>query len=155
MSPPTTPKPSLQRVLQRALKRPVFATTAMSGVLLWGAASAALAQAPLVAGEVVRINTAVQKITLKHGEIPNLDMPPMTMVFAVQQPSDLAALQPGDRVRFSAEKVGGQYTVTTLQALTADAPAASTVSPEAPEVPAGDTARGSAIGSGAAATHRH
>lgn len=146
MSPPFTPK------------RPLFITgftTALSAVLLWCTATASMAQAPLVDGEVIRINTAAQKITLKHGEIPNLDMPPMTMVFGVQQQGDLAALQPGDRVRFSADKVGGQYTVTTLQAVTAGAPATSTAPPVAPTGGASATTGEPANSSGTAAAHRH
>lgn len=73
-----------------------------------------LAQAPQVDGEVKKIDKAQGRITLKHGEIKNLDMPPMTMVFRVADPKMLDSVAVGDKVRFAADKVGGNYTVTTL-----------------------------------------
>ena len=65
--------------------------------------------------EVRKVDTAAGKLTLKHGEIKNLDMPPMTMVFRVKDAAMLSKLQTGDRVKFSAEKIDGQYTVTSIQ----------------------------------------
>ncbi len=85
----------------------VFAlSTLLSGVLL--------AQAPTTEGEVKKIDKAQGKITLQHGEIKNLDMPPMTMVFRVSDAKMLDSVAVGDKVRFVADKVGGNYTVTTL-----------------------------------------
>ena len=77
-------------------------------------AAAALAQAPTTTGEVTKVDRAQGRITLKHGEIKNLDMPPMTMVFQVADPKLLDGVSAGDRVRFAAEKVDGRYTVTAL-----------------------------------------
>lgn len=65
--------------------------------------------------EVRRIDLATNKVTLKHGEIPNLDMPPMTMVFVVKDPNQLKGLKVGDRVQFTAEQLNGAYTVTNLE----------------------------------------
>ena len=80
--------------------------------------AAATAQAPTPAeGEVRRIDSSAAKITLKHGDIKNLDMPPMTMVFRVKDPSLLARVKTGDRVRFTADKVDGDYTVLSLEPL--------------------------------------
>lgn len=78
---------------------------------------AAFAQAPLpvVDAEVRKIDTEQQKITLRHGEIANLDMAPMTMVFRVKEPALLQKLKPGDKVRFTADKVDGALTVMTLE----------------------------------------
>ena len=63
------------------------------------AASALLAAAPALAqstdAEVMKIDRPQQKLTLKHGEIRNLDMPPMTMVFRVQDPAMLDAVKVG------------------------------------------------------------
>lgn len=77
---------------------------------------AAFAQAPLpvVDAEVRKIDTEQQKITLRHGEIANLDMAPMTMVFRVKEPALLQKLKPGDKVRFTADKIDGALTVMTL-----------------------------------------
>ncbi|MGA0609534.1 copper-binding protein [Caldimonas sp. KR1-144] len=85
------------------------------------AALAALAAATIAAhaqttdGEVRKIDKAQAKITLKHGEIKNLEMPAMTMVYRVKDPAVLETLQVGDKVKFHAEKVGGQYTVTEIR----------------------------------------
>jgi Cu(I)/Ag(I) efflux system periplasmic protein CusF len=67
-------------------------------------------------GEVTKLDTAQAKVTLKHGEIKNLDMPPMTMVFRVKDAKMLDGLAVGAKVRFSAEKINGQYTVTEIKA---------------------------------------
>lgn len=82
----------------------------------------ALAQAPTptpspAEGEVRRIDTGAAKITLKHGDIKNLDMPPMTMVFRVKDATLLSKVKAGDRVRFTADKVDGDYTVLSLEPL--------------------------------------
>jgi len=77
-------------------------------------ASPAKPTAPTQA-EVRRIDLANAKVTLKHGEIPNLDMPPMTMVFVVKDPNQLKGLKVGDRVQFTAEQVNGAYTLTHLE----------------------------------------
>lgn len=66
-------------------------------------------------GEVRKINKETKKVTIRHGAITNLGMPPMTMVFQVSDPALLDAVQVGDKVRFSAEKREGAFIVTTLQ----------------------------------------
>lgn len=70
---------------------------------------------PLAEAEVRRIDTAANKISLKHGEIKNLDMPPMTMVFQVSNPALLGKIKVGDKVRFTATQVNGAYTVMSLE----------------------------------------
>lgn len=77
-------------------------------------ASAALAQTPMTAGEVTKIDKAGGRLTLKHAEIKHLDMPPMTMVFRVADPKLLDGLAVGSRIRFAAERIDGQYTVTQI-----------------------------------------
>jgi Cu/Ag efflux protein CusF len=72
------------------------------------------AQSPSIQGEVTKLDKAGGRITLKHGEIKHLDMPPMTMVFRAANPKLLDGLAVGDRVRFSAERINGQYTVTAV-----------------------------------------
>jgi len=86
----------------------------LTGVASLVVAAAALAQATTAGGEVVKVDKAAGRITLKHGEIRNLDMPPMTMSYRVREPKLLDGVAAGDRVRFVAERVDGQYTVTAL-----------------------------------------
>ena len=66
-------------------------------------------------GEVRKVDKAAGKITLKHGPLAKLDMPPMTMVFRVKDPAMLEQVKQGDNIRFKADKVDGNYTVTELQ----------------------------------------
>lgn len=77
--------------------------------------AAAAASAAGVDAEVRKVDAAQGRVTLKHAEIKNLDMPPMTMVFRVRDPKLLDGLAAGDKVEFEAEKIDGQYTVTTLR----------------------------------------
>jgi Cu/Ag efflux protein CusF len=68
-------------------------------------------------GEVRKVDRENRKITLKHGEIRSLDMPPMTMVFRVRDAAMLDGLKAGDKVKFSAEKIDGAYAVTAIEAV--------------------------------------
>ena len=79
-----------------------------------GAASAQGAAASSQ-GEVRKVDKAAGKITLKHGEIRNLDMPPMTMVFKARDAAMLAKLKVGDKVRFHAEKSKDDLLLTVLE----------------------------------------
>ena len=80
-------------------------------------APAASAPAPNADGEVRKVDKEQAKITLKHGPIANLDMPPMNMVFKVASPKLLDGLKAGDKVRFAAENVSGALTVTAVEAV--------------------------------------
>ncbi|OYZ17766.1 MAG: hypothetical protein B7X65_18590 [Polaromonas sp. 39-63-25] len=66
-------------------------------------------------GEVRKIDKENQKITLKHGDIKNLDMPGMTMVFKVKDAAMLDKVQVGSKVKFKAEKSDGAIAVTSIE----------------------------------------
>ncbi len=82
--------------------------------LLVTISATAMAALPMVDGEVRKIDLSAKKITLKHGEIKNLDMPPMTMVFQVADPAMLEKVKVGDKVQFSVEEKNGAMTVLTI-----------------------------------------
>jgi Cu(I)/Ag(I) efflux system periplasmic protein CusF len=85
----------------------------LSGAML---ANVTLAQAPMVNGQVTKIDESAGKITLKHGPIKKLDMNEgMTMVFRVQDPAMLKQVKAGDKVKFDADKINGQFTVTKIE----------------------------------------
>jgi Cu(I)/Ag(I) efflux system periplasmic protein CusF len=65
-------------------------------------------------GEVRKIDKAAGKITLQHGEIKSLDLPPMHMAFSVQDPALLDRVKVGDKVSFTAAKIHGAYTITAI-----------------------------------------
>ena len=71
----------------------------------------------LAEGEVRRIDPGTQKITIKHGEIKSMDMPPMTMVFTAAQPALLNNLKVGDKIRFAVDQQAGKMTVTRIEPL--------------------------------------
>jgi Cu/Ag efflux protein CusF len=79
------------------------------------AAKAASSAAPLSEGEVRRVDKDAKKLTIRHGPLQNLDMPPMTMVFQVQDAAMLDNVKPGDKIKFAADKIGGAYTVTKIE----------------------------------------
>jgi Cu/Ag efflux protein CusF len=68
----------------------------------------------MVDGEIRKIDKAQAKITLKHGPIKAVDMPPMTMVFRVKDAKQLDKLAAGDKVRFAVEQAGDQLVVTQI-----------------------------------------
>ena len=78
-------------------------------------AFSAHAQTEWVSGEVKKVDLAQGKVTIQHGEIVNLDMPPMKMVFVVENPALLEGLKADDRIRFVADKKNGRYTVVKLE----------------------------------------
>ena len=96
-----------------------FALAASCGAQAQPAAPAAAtpsaAAAEMTDAEVRKVDRETQKLTLKHGDIKNLDMPGMTMLFRVSDPAMLDRVKPGDKVKFRAEKTGGAFVITELK----------------------------------------
>jgi Cu/Ag efflux protein CusF len=86
-------------------------------LMLWLSTQAALAQSPsLIAGQVVKVDPSANKITIRHGSAPKLNMnESMTMVYAVSDPNLLKAVKAGDKINFDADRVNGQLTVTKIE----------------------------------------
>ncbi|MCY7319805.1 MAG: copper-binding protein [Ramlibacter sp.] len=110
---------SIQRVLCASAL--AILTTGFSSIVLAQSTGTAAAQAKpatteMTDAEVRKVDKGNKKITLKHAEIKNLDMPPMTMVFLVNDVAMLDKVKAGDKVRFKASNDGGKMTVTEMQA---------------------------------------
>ncbi len=90
-------------------------TTQLLATLLLTLSASAMATLPMADGEVRKIDVSAKKITLKHGEIKNLDMPPMTMLFQVKDPAMLEKVKLGDKVQFTVENANGAMTVLTIE----------------------------------------
>lgn len=71
--------------------------------------------ASMTDGEVRKIDKEARKITLKHGDIKNLDMPGMTMVFTAKDKALLGSVKAGDKVRFMVVSEGGKMVLTDIQ----------------------------------------
>ena len=112
----------------KPIKRALYSAVALLSISHLGAAgaqdkptSAVTPRSSLVVGvemsdgEVRKIDKELGKITLKHGEIKNLDMPAMTMVFQVKVAAMLDKVRVGDKVKFRAEKAGSGMVVTEIE----------------------------------------
>ena len=84
------------------------------GAILLAMVFPALAQ-QFAEGEVRKIDRKAKTVTLKHGPVQSLDMPAMTMVFQVRDPALLKRVKLGDKIRFQAEMLGGEATVTKIE----------------------------------------
>jgi Cu/Ag efflux protein CusF len=83
---------------------------------LAGASIAAIAQSTMVDGQVKKVDEAAGKITIQHGALKKFDMEDgMTMVFRAYDPAMLKQVKPGDRVKFEADKINGQFTVMKIE----------------------------------------
>jgi Cu(I)/Ag(I) efflux system periplasmic protein CusF len=76
----------------------------------------ACGQQRMVDGEVTKVDESAGKITIKHGPIKKLNMDEgMTMVFKASDPAMLRRVKPGDKIKFDADSVNGQFTVTKIE----------------------------------------
>lgn len=69
----------------------------------------------LAEGEIRRIDASTGRVTIRHGVIKSIDMPPMTMVFHAAEPGLLNNLKVGDKIRFAAEQQQGKIIVTRIE----------------------------------------
>ena len=92
----------------------LIASLLLSAGAAW--ATSHLADLSPTEGEVRKVDLEAKKLTLKHGEIKNLDMPGMTMVFHVKDPAMLEQVKRGDKVMFTVQKLNGVFTVMSLEA---------------------------------------
>lgn len=98
-------------------RRSLFA--GLAGAVLCAALAAGVAPshaqgAANASGEVTKIDKASGRVEVRHDGIKALDMPPMRMFFRAREPRLLDGLAVGDKVRFTAAKVDGQFTVTAI-----------------------------------------
>jgi Cu(I)/Ag(I) efflux system protein CusF len=80
--------------------------------------AAPLAQdTPIVDGEVTAVELSAGRITIRHGPIKNLGMTGVGVLdtFKVGDPIMLNAVQPGVKIRFTADRIDGQLTITAIR----------------------------------------
>ncbi len=75
----------------------------------------AVADAAVSQGEVKKVDKETGKITIKHGELKNINMGPMTMVFDAADKASLAPIKPGDMITFVADNSSGQLLVRDVK----------------------------------------
>ncbi|ARM91724.1 copper-binding periplasmic protein CusF (plasmid) [Rhizobium sp. CIAT894] len=86
----------------------------IAALLSVSAAFGALAE-EFTKGVVNKVDAKAKKVTIKHEDLKNLDMPGMTMVFRVEDPALLEKLKEGSSIEFVAERVNGKLTVTEVK----------------------------------------
>ncbi|QDZ01390.1 hypothetical protein FQ775_13945 [Nitratireductor mangrovi] len=93
--------------------KPIATALAALGlaISLTGAAMAA----EYTKGEVTKIDAKQKKLTIKHEELKNLDMPAMKMVFVVADDAMIDKVKEGQTIEFIAERVNGRITVTEIK----------------------------------------
>ena len=96
------------------LKKYLAVIFLLMGVFFNQAASAQ-AEVSYTSGQVGKVDLEQGKITIRHEEIKNLDMPPMTMIFNVKNKAVLKGFKTGDPVTFIATSEGGKLYVTELK----------------------------------------
>ena len=94
---------------------PLVAQTSNDHIAQHADPKAVATAVPMSEGEVRKIDKSAGKVTIKHGQLQNLDMPPMTMVFRVKDPAMLDQLKQGDKIKFTADKIDGALTVTQME----------------------------------------
>lgn len=110
------------------MKNPKMTLAALAAALSFALAGPALAQMtmdhgkmPIAAtpgmtdGEIRKIDKEQGKVTIKHAEIKNLDMPPMSMVFNVKDKAMLDKVQVGEKIQFVVVMDAGKMVVTDIK----------------------------------------
>ncbi|EKS9885788.1 copper-binding protein [Burkholderia pyrrocinia] len=101
-----------------AFAAPAFAAGDMSGMDMSGmkmsSDGAAESHAALTDAEVKKVDAATGKVTLKHGALDNVGMPPMTMAFKAKDAAMLEQVHVGDKVKVRIENVNGTMTIVKL-----------------------------------------
>ncbi|RJP65641.1 MAG: copper-binding protein [Comamonadaceae bacterium] len=103
--------------LSFALTGPALAQMTMDhGKMGMDQGKASTAAAPsMTDGEIRKIDKENSKITIKHGEIKHMDMPPMSMVFNVKDKAMLDKVQVGDKIQFIVIQEAGKMVVTDIK----------------------------------------
>jgi Cu(I)/Ag(I) efflux system protein CusF len=69
----------------------------------------------VVEAQVQKIDKDAQKLTIRHGPLPNLDMPAMAMVYRVNDPKLLDQVKVGDKIKVRVARVNGAFTVLGIE----------------------------------------
>lgn len=100
---------------RKATTMNIISKFAIGATLAISAACAFAADPALADGEITKIDKDAGKLTIRHGELKNLGMPPMTMVFRAKNAAMVDQAVVGGKIKFVAEKIGGALTVTQLE----------------------------------------
>lgn len=87
---------------------------ALAGMLTVSSFAPVQAQQATASGKVRRVNPSAGKITIMHGEIVELKLPAMTLVYRIE-PQLIQEIQPGDQVTFTVVRQNGDYVIIEIR----------------------------------------
>lgn len=96
------------------MKRSNSILLAASLVVIAPLVALAAGDGPMVEGQVTEVRPD-NELTIKHGPLPNLDMPGMTMVFKLSDPAMGEGVKVGDKIKMRVEDVDGKLTIMELE----------------------------------------
>jgi Cu/Ag efflux protein CusF len=101
---------------------PAFAGDDMAGMNMTGMSTTAKSSATktsrntaLTDAEIKKVDAAAGMVTLKHGALENVGMPPMTMAFKAKNAAMVKQVHEGDKVKVRVENVNGTLTIVKLE----------------------------------------
>lgn len=96
---------------------PAFAGDDMGGMDMSAkpSASKTSSSAALTGAEVRKVDAETGMVTLKHGALENVGMPPMTMAFKAKNAAMVKQVHQGDKVKVRVENVDGTLTIVKLE----------------------------------------
>jgi len=97
------------------MRKRTFVAATVLAVSIAVLPKAVIAQEDLIDGQVTKIDESAGKITIRHGPIKKFDMDNMAMVFRVNDLAMLKAVKAGDKVKFDADRINGQFTVIKIE----------------------------------------
>ena len=98
------------------MRKMIFVAASMIALSIPAISQSAMAQSETYEGTVTKIDESAGKITIRHGAMPKFDLHDThTMVFRASDPALLKQVKAGDKVKFEADRINGQFTVTKIQ----------------------------------------
>ena len=96
---------------------PAFAADDMAGMSMSGKSSAMKTanSTALTDAEVKKVDATTGMVTLKHGALENVGMPPMTMAFKAKDSAMVKQVHEGDKVKVRVENVNGTLTIVEME----------------------------------------
>lgn len=102
----------------------VFLTIAVHAADIGGGASSpaqsSVAPGHLAVGKLLGVDAAQRLVTIAHGDIPEMNMPAMTMDFSVHPLVDVSQLKPGQTIAFVLSPDIGGIAVTAVREVALD-----------------------------------
>lgn len=98
------------------MRKMIFVVASIITLSISALSQSVMAQSETYEGLVTKIDESAGKITIRHGAMPKFDLHDThTMVFRASDPALLKQVKAGDKVKFEADRVNGQFTVMKIE----------------------------------------